>query len=461
MINLQGSKLAQLPRRLRETQDSAEDLEALLAVLKRLHATFDMSELFSLIVEKAVLLTQADRGCLITVDDDGAYRIEVTRSRAGEPLRPETFSISHTVVQEALASRSAVVHQDAWQCDGLKSKQSICELAIRMVLCAPLQDQAGILGLIYVDSADPAGQAFSARRLGTLNALAGQAAVALRQAGLYREIETLYARTKVLDAAKADFIAIASHELRTPIALISGYSDMLLATPGIGEDWRAMVQGIATGMSRLAEVVNQMLLAAQIDQNDLALTRRPYGVRAFVKDIVESWRQMLASPDMRREIELNYECHLPGESDLLWPVAPAHLEIAVGHLIQNAIKFTPDGGTVTVYLSQQEAGWLRIEVIDTGIGIKSAYRELIFEKFYRIGDVRLHSTGKTKFMGAGPGLGLYLVRGIVTAHGGRVWVESGTASNNGATHQPGSRFIIRLPGEAPEISREVGDVRKR
>lgn len=451
MTNFQGSKLAQLPQRLREAQDSVEDLEALLTVLKSLHATFDMAELFSLIVEKAVLLTQADRGCLITVRDGGAYRIEVARNRAGELLRPETFSLSHTIVRQVLESRSAVVHQDAWQCDGLKLKESICELAIRMVLCAPLQDQAGILGLIYVDSADPAGQAFSARRLGTLNALAGQAAVALRQAGLYREIETLYARTKILDAAKADFIAIASHELRTPIALISGYSDMLLATPGIGEDLQCMILGIATGMSRLAEVVNAMLLAAQIDQDHLVLVRRPYGMRAFVKDMVETWRQLLASPDLYREIQLSYDCDLADESDLLWPVAPGHLEVAVGHLVQNAIKFTPDGGSVTVRLTREGEAALRIEVVDSGIGIDPAYRELIFEKFYRIGDVRLHSTGKTKFMGAGPGLGLYLVRGIVTAHGGRVWVESGNATNNGVARQPGSRFIIRLPVGASEV----------
>jgi signal transduction histidine kinase len=117
------------------------------------------------------------------------------------------------------------------------------------------------------------------------------------------------------------------------------------------------------------------------------------------------------------------------------------LRILLDHLI-STIKFTPDGGKITLRLSRPEDDWLIIEVADAGIGIEPDQRELIFEKFYRACTSRLHSTGKTKFMGAGPDLGLYLVRSIIEAHGGYVWVED----NYDSAGQPlGSKFIAQLP----------------
>jgi signal transduction histidine kinase len=112
----------------------------------------------------------------------------------------------------------------------------------------------------------------------------------------------------------------------------------------------------------------------------------------------------------------------------------------------NAIKYTPDGGMITVSgrVVQDETLGECVEVIvaDTGIGIDEEHHELIFEKFYQTGEVRLHSSGTTKFKGGGPGLGLAIARGAVLAHGGRVWVES---QGHDEKHYPGSRFYVRLP----------------
>jgi signal transduction histidine kinase len=94
----------------------------------------------------------------------------------------------------------------------------------------------------------------------------------------------------------------------------------------------------------------------------------------------------------------------------------------------NAIKFTPDGGSVKVsgkYLNGSVPAQVEVAIRDTGIGIDPASHQLIFNKFYQTGEVLLHSSGKTKFKGGGPGLGLAIARGIVEAHGGRIWVVSG------------------------------------
>jgi signal transduction histidine kinase len=116
---------------------------------------------------------------------------------------------------------------------------------------------------------------------------------------------------------------------------------------------------------------------------------------------------------------------------------------ALRNIAMNAVKFTPDGGRIDVKARMIRAGGaVEITIADTGIGINVEHHDLIFDKFYRVGELNLHSTGQTKFKGAGPGLGLPIARGIVEAHGGRVWVES---EGQDEERLPGSVFHVILP----------------
>jgi signal transduction histidine kinase len=112
----------------------------------------------------------------------------------------------------------------------------------------------------------------------------------------------------------------------------------------------------------------------------------------------------------------------------------------------NAIKYTPDGGKIIVAgrTIEEKPGKPDLEVIiaDSGIGIDPKYHDLVFEKFFQTGEVQFHSSGKTKFKGGGPGLGLAIAKGIVEAHGGRIWVESPGCDEQAF---PGSTFYVRLP----------------
>jgi signal transduction histidine kinase len=141
---------------------------------------------------------------------------------------------------------------------------------------------------------------------------------------------------------------------------------------------------------------------------------------------------------------------------------PADLPMVVGddtqlaqvfsRLMGNALKYTPDCGKITisacVHTNDQTNGdlqeFIEVSVADTGIGIDKKYQTLIFEKFYTVEDSALHSSGKTKFMGGGPGLGLTIAKGIVEAHGGRMWVES---DGYDPERNPGSTFYVLLPTE--------------
>ena len=136
------------------------------------------------------------------------------------------------------------------------------------------------------------------------------------------------------------------------------------------------------------------------------------------------------------------------------PSIPADKELIYKvfyHVIMNAIKYTPDGGSIKIsgriVEDNPDSPEVEIAVQDTGIGIDPQYHELVFEKFYQTGEVLLHSSGKTKFRGGGPGLGLAIARGIVDAHGGRIWLES--PGYNEKTF-PGSTFYVRLPMNGPQ-----------
>jgi signal transduction histidine kinase len=114
---------------------------------------------------------------------------------------------------------------------------------------------------------------------------------------------------------------------------------------------------------------------------------------------------------------------------------------ALRNILMNAIKFTPNGGTITID-GRTLPGFLEITISDTGIGIDIEDQDRIFEKFGRVGNIALHSSGKIKFKGGGPGLGLPITKGIIEAHGGAIWVES---EGYDEINFPGTTFHMLLP----------------
>jgi signal transduction histidine kinase len=150
----------------------------------------------------------------------------------------------------------------------------------------------------------------------------------------------------------------------------------------------------------------------------------------------------------------------PGSNEMIYGDGERLLQ-AFRNVITNAIKYTPDGGVIEVD-GRMLPGFIEVIIKDTGIGIAPEFHARIFEKFGRLGNVALHSTGKTKFKGGGPGLGLPITKGVIDAHGGAIWVES---DGYDEIRCPGSTFHILLPdrksppdGKTTRIFRTSPDV---
>jgi signal transduction histidine kinase len=204
---------------------------------------------------------------------------------------------------------------------------------------------------------------------------------------------------------------------------------------------RELVASIQRGGKRLQEVVTGLIDMAEIQNGLLQLVPVRMAPAQLLHLVIDSFRPALE----QRHLAVD----LAGLDAL--PTIEADFDGMVKvfyQLLINAIKYTPDGGKITVCgrsLAAGEAGLdddgVEIVISDTGIGIDTQDQEAIFTKFYQTGEISLHSTGNTKFKGGGPGLGLAVARGLIEAHGGHVWVES-AGRDEGCC--PGAQFHVAL-----------------
>ena len=252
------------------------------------------------------------------------------------------------------------------------------------------------------------------------------------------ELERTYEILKQMDRTKMRFIQVAAHELRTPLTLVQGYAQMTEIKSAGNQDLHKFTKGILEGTSRMTEIIDGMLDVTRIDSNLLEVMFTDVELQQVIERVQNTFQDALKD----RKIQL----HVQGFAEL--PIIRADKELLYKVLYQvigNAIKYTPDGREISVSACPVNNGAsqeIEITVKDTGIGIDPQFHELVFEKFFQTGEVLLHSSGKTKFKGGGPGLGLAIARGVINAHHGRIWLES--PEHNEKTC-PGTTVFIRLP----------------
>jgi signal transduction histidine kinase len=197
----------------------------------------------------------------------------------------------------------------------------------------------------------------------------------------------------------------------------------------------SLVAGIGTGIDRLRAIVDDMIDVSMIDNNLLQLNYQPMQVGQLIEALSLEFSNILRKRNLTLDVK-------DQEGIRQWIyVDGSRMMQALRNVLNNAIKYTPDGGRITIS-GRKLSGFIEVIIADTGIGISREDQNVIFEKFGQLGRVELHSSGKTKFKGGGPGLGLPITRGILEAHGGSIWVESGGYDE---IHCPGSTFHILIP----------------
>jgi signal transduction histidine kinase len=261
-----------------------------------------------------------------------------------------------------------------------------------------------------------------------------------RVAHISSEMEKVQKRMERVDRSKSAFISVAAHELKTPITLIEGYASMMddLMQQGKGTNLDGLLAGMNTGIVRLRSIVDDMIDVSMIDNELLQLNFQPIQVSQMLSALSLEIEPILRT----RKLTINFR-EFDGSKEWIY-IDPTRITQALRNVINNAIKYTPDGGRITID-GRRLSGFIEVTVADTGIGISAEDQAGIFEKFGQLGRVDLHSSGKTKFKGGGPGLGLPIARGILEAHGGSIWVQS---EGHDEVRNPGCTFHILIPARA-------------
>ncbi len=261
----------------------------------------------------------------------------------------------------------------------------------------------------------------------------------------FTELQEAYERLKHLEEAKSNFISVVSHELRTPLTVIHSYSQMLEILPQLSDDENAkeLLAGITRGTNRLQEIINDMVSVVRVELSRASFDMTPVSIRSVIKTIEEEKALVV------NERGLTFKTEIAGDLPM---IAGDFKQIhsALARIVGNAIKYTPDGGQITISAdvldkpngSTGAQAFVEIVVADTGVGIALDKQKMIFDKFSTAEDVSQHSTSQTNFMGGGAGLGLTIAKGVIESHNGRIWVES---DGYNTETLPGSKFFVLLP----------------
>ncbi|MFN8384259.1 MAG: substrate-binding domain-containing protein [Anaerolineales bacterium] len=438
-------------------QDRRRAAEALARSSRQLSSLTTIEKLPQQILEQLKQVLPFERAILFMEDVNGMPHI---RSNYGMPenvdlkefrLKAGDLDFYKTVVRKGETFLISDINTvDGWsQPDWLPRDRSW--------LGVPLYSKDNVVGLLALGRSKTS---FNGDDSLLVTTFAMQATVALENARLYDEVTSMnqimermvsqrveelnkaYNTLAQHDKNKSSFIQVAAHELRTPLTVIKGYLGMLKGDSTIQGNPMLLqaVEGVMQGTNRLHQIVNSMLDVARLENQVISPHVEAVSLGLILRLVHKDYVEDLALRNMTVEMDEAIKEMPPLLAD------PELLKKALDHVIVNAIKFTPDGGKITISAKviedQRQGKMAEISIKDTGIGIDTEHHKIIFEKLYQLGKVELHSSSRTNYKGGGAGLGLAIAAGIVKAFQGSIWVES---TGHNEENFPGSTFFIRLP----------------
>ncbi|MGC8838212.1 MAG: ATP-binding response regulator [Anaerolineae bacterium] len=411
--------------RLRRENIRLQAIVPLFELSQTFLRTVELGPLMDQVAQIACREAKADHTVLLLAPALRSTRLAVKATAGYGPSEADAIA-RQEFAQEAVLPSSTQWLVPSPEAHGGRFRPLLRALDLSSAIITPLTAKEGILGALVVGWKATVGQ-FPPGHAEFLAVLGSQAAIALDNARLFEDIQKAYRELQTLDRLKSEFINIAAHELRTPIAILMGYASLLEETAP--EDLREPLAIMVRNAERLSSLVDDLLNLERLQAGSTLLHVEAVSPAELVEEVIRDFRPLADSKSLRLEAEVQ-----PG----LLPIQTDRkkLHLVVANLVSNAVKFTPEGGQVKVRAFRDEAEEaLVVEVQDTGIGIPAEEQERIFQPFYQVGSslTRRHE---------GMGLGLSIVKGMLALLGGTVSVESQVGQ--------GSTFRVRIPSRPPQ-----------
>ena len=404
------------------TSSRRQQLERLLEISRILSSNLDLPSLLRTIVEVACELTASEGASILLHDpSNGMLRFEAVPAFQDDDLIGMCVPIDSSVAGWIYSTAQPLIIQDA---EGdtrvYREVDRRIHFQTRSLLGVPLlirQESIGVLEAVNKSG----GSHYTEADQDTLETLAGQAAVAIENARLLGKLRGANEDLERLDSMKSDFIAIASHELRTPLGLILGHATFLQEL--VDAQHRDQIEVIIRSAEKLKSIVEDMSRISHKDEGRSRVRKEPFSMSGLVENVAIRFMDLA----QERGIELDFDVPV---NDALEVIGDRDkIEIVLSNLVRNALTFTDQGGQVGIKAEGSE-DYIKVFVVDTGIGIPAEDLARVFDRFYQ---VESHLTRKH----GGMGLGLSIAKAMVDMHDGQIWCES--------KEDVGSLFCFMLP----------------
>ena len=413
-------------RLFNETKEALQQQTAVAEILRVISASpTDVQPVLEAIAERAARLCDASAASMYLIEDD-ALRHLASRGPSPDPV---THVASLPIDGETITSR-AVLERRTIQVEDLlaaadeypRSRAIAQQHGHRTVVVTPLLREGQPFGAILLRRNDV--HAFSEREIALLRTFGDQAAIALENVRLFREIEEKSRQLEVANKHKSEFLANMSHELRTPLNAIIGFSEVLLERlfGDLNDKQDDYLKDIHSSGKHLLSLINDILDLSKIEAGRMELEPSPVDVASAISNALTLVRERAQHHGITLAQDVDPALHTV-EAD------ERKFKQILLNLLSNAVKFTPDGGRIDV-TARRTGDVAQIAVRDTGIGIAPEHQAAVFEEFRQVGR---DYTRKQE----GTGLGLALTRRFVELHGGTIRLESAPGA--------GSTFTFTLP----------------
>lgn len=369
----------------------------------------------------AVLMYDRDRDCLTVT----AYRGFHSRAMQNRVIPMNDSTLSGRAAIDLRPCRIADLRTEPALRPLLEDTVSALSIPL---LCG---EDVDLVGVISLESPDR--DAFPEGDVRILSTIGAQAAIGIRQAELYEA-------SRRANQLKQEFIATMSHELRTPMTVLIGYCDML-ASESLGPLSGAQHSALRVVRDRselLLRLLNDVLDFSKIASGNLELHPVLVNLRSNTQATVDKYSAYAKRKQQTIEVNVPQGCQ--------YVMADEHrLQQILGHLVENAIKFSPEGRSIAVQASLYEASFVRVDIVDQGIGIRPEDLSLVFEDFRQLDNSFTREYG-------GAGMGLAVSKHLVELQGGLIWVES--EFGKGSTFS----FVLPRPEPSPNETLEMPSV---
>lgn len=421
VLRARGLLRARAERRLLNRK--LEELQGLSRVTWGFSLAGGGEALFGFLARLSAELLRAEKSLLLLYD---ATRREMDPQPPGHGLSLEQIRTLRYPVDDArrrwnFRTNGPLASADA--ADDPRLLPGMAEaLGLRNLLAVPLTRGPLVMGLLAV--ADRPGAAFRDDDIVLLQGVAAQASVAVENYRLHRELLAANLQLQEVDRLKSEFVAMVAHDFRSPLMAIRGYAELVLEDSDLGVDNRQeFMRTIISQTEDLARLASDTFLITQMEAGHFHHRWQDVELGPFVLDAVARMRT-------DHPVVLDVP---PGVPTLTSD--PDRLRQVLTNLVSNAMKYSPGGEAVTIRVRDQAPAHILIQVIDHGLGIPADQMGRLFHKFERV-----RTAAHERI--SGTGLGLYICRLIVEAHGGRLWADS--------EPDQGSTFSVLLPVARPE-----------